>query len=308
MSADENHHSHSITDHQPDKVHSSKRKDKKPKKDKKKKDGAEAEEPEVPIADRAKAESSLPDEVPEEKPKKSKKSKKQKGDGLDTEVIVEENAMESTEKVKKRKSKEKGKEKEKAACDQEKTDEEKTFKKEKKKKRKRETTGDDAEDVEPPKKRSKNKTGFPDPEEDSTLSEQAQRGSSLPLCRSVDNADASPALSYAFIQFRRPKKWKFQKARQNWLIRNFWSDKSVPETHVPLVLKYLSNVQGGVRENLIKTCNSIITSKPPISEDTQTEQQKGDQEKDTTKLPDQDQETKRKRATELLHVLQQPST
>ncbi|KAG7097174.1 hypothetical protein E1B28_004549 [Marasmius oreades] len=81
-----------------------------------------------------------------------------------------------------------------------------------------------------PKKKSK-KLDFLDPREDLTLSEQAQK-----------------ALSYAYTQFQHPKKWKFHKARQNWLIRNFWSDNTIPDVHVPLVLRYFANIQGGARE------------------------------------------------------------
>ncbi|CAK5276042.1 unnamed protein product [Mycena citricolor] len=111
-------------------------------------------------------------------------------------------------------------------------------------------------EAEPAKKKSKkNKTGFPDPEEDSALSEQA-----------------SKALSYAFYRFRKPSKWKFSKAKQNWLTRNFWSESAIPESHVPLVTKYLSNVQGGVRENLLKNCQSILSpaSEPPAETETKT--------------------------------------
>ena len=63
----------------------------------------------------------------------------------------------------------------------------------------------------------------------------------------------------------RPSRWKFNKARQNWLIRNVWSSEAVslfsldvwfddkmlyqvPEIYFPLVLRYLANVQGGCRE------------------------------------------------------------
>ncbi|KAF9028469.1 hypothetical protein BDZ89DRAFT_1066117, partial [Hymenopellis radicata] len=111
------------------------------------------------------------------------------------------------------------------------------------KKRKRDADADDAtlSTESAKKKKHKNKTGLLDPSEDSSLSEQAQK-----------------ALSYAFTQFRHPKRWKFQKARQNWLIRNAWSAESVPDAHMPLVLKYVANVQGGVRENLIKTCQSYL--------------------------------------------------
>ncbi|KAG7448995.1 uncharacterized protein BT62DRAFT_656456 [Guyanagaster necrorhizus] len=100
----------------------------------------------------------------------------------------------------------------------------------------------DEAELQPKKKKHKNRTGFPDPSEDSLLSEQARR-----------------ALEYAFTQFHRPKHWKFHKARQNWLLRNIWSPTAVPDPHLPLVAKYLAGVQGRARENLVNTCRSHVT-------------------------------------------------
>ncbi|THH17616.1 hypothetical protein EW146_g3232 [Bondarzewia mesenterica] len=93
------------------------------------------------------------------------------------------------------------------------------------------------------KRRKSGLTGLPDPEEDESLSEQAQK-----------------ALTYAFIQFAHPSKWKFNKARQNWLLRNMWSEEMVPDVYMTLITRYLTNVQGGVRENLIKTCQNHLAS------------------------------------------------
>ncbi|KAF9008737.1 hypothetical protein BDQ17DRAFT_1348836 [Cyathus striatus] len=124
-------------------------------------------------------------------------------------------------------------------------------KEEKRKKRKRvaEAEKETKEKEEPvaKKRKHRNKTGLPDPEEDESLTEQSQK-----------------ALSYAFLQFYRPKKWKFNKARQNWIIRNLWSVEAVPDVYQPLILKYMSHVQGGVRENLIKTCRSILDEQKPV--------------------------------------------
>lgn len=38
------------------------------------------------------------------------------------------------------------------------------------------------------------------------------------------------ALDYAFTQFEEPDNWKFNKARQNWIIRNVWSEEAVCAT------------------------------------------------------------------------------
>lgn len=122
-----------------------------------------------------------------------------------------------------------------------------------KKKKKKSSTPEPLEDAgakqpkanDEPKKKKKEKRAkdldLSDPAKDDSLSEQA-----------------SKALSYAYLQFSQPATWKFNKARQNWLIRNIWSEKAIPEAHVPLVLKYLTGVKGGVREALIKSCQDII--------------------------------------------------
>ncbi|TFK56100.1 hypothetical protein OE88DRAFT_1652705 [Heliocybe sulcata] len=96
------------------------------------------------------------------------------------------------------------------------------------------------------RKRSKNHTTYPDPAEDGSPSEQA-----------------SKALGYARSQFSDPETWKFNKARQNWLIRNVWSIESVPDAYMPLVAHYLSKVQGGVRENLLEVCSKTLTAAGP---------------------------------------------
>jgi hypothetical protein len=75
-----------------------------------------------------------------------------------------------------------------------------------------------------------NKTGFPDPNEDAALSDQARKGVHFPLNvpSETNNQTVLPlALAYAFAQFHRPSKWKFHKARQNWIIRNVLSGESV---------------------------------------------------------------------------------
>ncbi|KAJ3856926.1 hypothetical protein EV368DRAFT_78219 [Lentinula lateritia] len=134
-------------------------------------------------------------------------------------------------------------------------------------KRKREETGNaDTEDMqgeESKKKKSKNITGFPDPVEEALLSDQARL-----------------ALTYAFKQFHKPSKWKFMKSRQNWIIRNWATDNvgksspnflKIPDSQMPLVLRYLSNVKGNIREHLMRTCESIISTEDPAHTSVVTE-------------------------------------
>ncbi|KIJ19995.1 hypothetical protein PAXINDRAFT_7259 [Paxillus involutus ATCC 200175] len=84
---------------------------------------------------------------------------------------------------------------------------------------------------------------FPDPLKDESLAEQSRK-----------------ALSYAYQRFLDPESWKFNKARQNWLIRNVWSENAIPEIYVPLLTKYLADIKGSAREKLIGSCNSKISS------------------------------------------------
>ncbi|KAN0097653.1 hypothetical protein V8E55_002099 [Tylopilus felleus] len=54
-----------------------------------------------------------------------------------------------------------------------------------------------------------NRVSYPDPAVDESLSEQSRR-----------------ALSYAYERCRGFETWKFNKARQNWLLRHVWSELS----------------------------------------------------------------------------------
>ncbi|THH33824.1 hypothetical protein EUX98_g370 [Antrodiella citrinella] len=153
----------------------------------------------------------------------------------------------------------------------------------------------DAKPKKSKKKRSKD-SPYPDPADDATLSEQS-----------------SKALSYAYTQAVDPSSWKFNKARQNWLLRNYWSEQAIPDEYLPLVNVYLSKVQGGVRENLLKTCRDTMSSgiadipieKPVVTANGES----GEATKDAAvaSTPPVD-EVKRKRAQDLLLVLASEQT
>ncbi|KAL1946701.1 hypothetical protein VTO73DRAFT_14805 [Trametes versicolor] len=163
--------------------------------------------------------------------------------------------------------------------------------------------GDAASSSKPQKKRKRRSaSGFPDPTVDEALSEQAQK-----------------ALDYAFTQFEEPDKWKFNKARQNWIIRNVWSEEAIPQTYLPLASKYLQGVQGGAREALVKSCRDAIeapqpTAEPAAAEESkvarvESESAKDSHTKRTVKFEvpatpsNTVNDTKRKRATDLLALL-----
>ena len=90
------------------------------------------------------------------------------------------------------------------------------------------------------KRRKESKSGLPDPEKDEELSEQAKKGTLFP-CRLGHgyqlNARNSLALSYAYLQAEEPSSWKFNKARQNWLLRNIWSEESVSRSLIFHILR-----------------------------------------------------------------------
>ncbi|KAL1676464.1 hypothetical protein EV122DRAFT_216378 [Schizophyllum commune] len=87
----------------------------------------------------------------------------------------------------------------------------------------------------------KPKKKYPHPAKDESLSEQAVK-----------------ALSYAYTYHKHRDVWKFSKAHQNWLIRHCWSTTEIPDDYIPLLKKYLKNLQGGARERLLETCQSIL--------------------------------------------------
>jgi len=96
------------------------------------------------------------------------------------------------------------------------------------------------------RKRKKSKKSIhPDPSDDSDLTEQSQK-----------------SLFYVYSQSTSPETWKFNKDRQNWIIRNIWTSK-VPEKYVSMVVEHLSKVQGQVRETLIESCKTVISGSDP---------------------------------------------
>ncbi|TFK76163.1 hypothetical protein BDN72DRAFT_954670 [Pluteus cervinus] len=178
-------------------------------------------------------------------------------------------------------------------------------KKKKEKKPKPDLTDSTATSTSKPKKKSSkrksNTTGFLDPEDDTQLSEQARK-----------------ALSYAFLQHHSPSEWKFNKARQNWLVRNVFNIDLVPDSHLPLVLKYLTDVKGGTRSKLIQTCRDLISEakattpapalqQEPSAQDDQPKSILKPALKQSREEADA-REAKRSRAEKLLPMLESTST
>jgi hypothetical protein len=106
-------------------------------------------------------------------------------------------------------------------------DETPTKKKKKFKRTSKDAVAEVPEEGGEPKKRQKS-SKYPNPAEDSELSDQAQKGGTrttpeymiLPLTLHT-------ALGYANSFVNDKATWKFNKAMQNWLVRNFWSETLV---------------------------------------------------------------------------------
>lgn len=72
--------------------------------------------------------------------------------------------------------------------------------------------------------------------------------------RSTDTAELIPAIGYCqqYAKSHGPdadpdSKWKFNKAKQIWLVRHLWDDTEVPDEYVDVIVAYLKTVQGGGR-------------------------------------------------------------
>lgn len=118
-----------------------------------------------------------------------------------------------------------------------------------KKKRKAEEQSEEIPDSKPFKKKKGHRPpDLPstDPSVDESLSDQSRK-----------------ALSYAYARFEDPPNWKFNKAKQIWLIKRLWSEEMIPEKYFALVTKYLADVKGGIRDNLIQMCNSVVATETP---------------------------------------------
>ncbi|KIJ70353.1 hypothetical protein HYDPIDRAFT_23468 [Hydnomerulius pinastri MD-312] len=150
--------------------------------------------------------------------------------------------------------------------------------KEKKKKRKHQTIDEEEvetsapepqEDAPPPEEKKSKKRKKSRKENLETTLEQVPEVTQTKKKTRCDHTDPSQdksladqnlkALSFAYERFQNPESWKFNKARQNWLIRNIWSDQAIPEKYLHLATMYLADIKGGVRQKLIDTCNSKIT-------------------------------------------------
>ncbi|KAJ1311385.1 hypothetical protein OPQ81_009878 [Rhizoctonia solani] len=92
---------------------------------------------------------------------------------------------------------------------------------------------------------------YTNPLTDETLSDFAQRGLAYAY-------QYSQHISLTSESERAAKRaWKFNKARQNWILRNITDPNIIPDSYLTISLIYVSSMQGGARDELKKTCKSI---------------------------------------------------
>ncbi|KAF8707909.1 hypothetical protein RHS03_03922, partial [Rhizoctonia solani] len=106
-----------------------------------------------------------------------------------------------------------------------------------------------------PKDKSKASAHVPipytNPLTDESLSDFAQRG----LAYAYQYAQHVSLSSESERAAKQP--WKFNKARQNWILRNVIEPATIPDSYLPISLIYVQNIQGGARNELKKTCKVI---------------------------------------------------
>ncbi|KDQ17201.1 hypothetical protein BOTBODRAFT_53355 [Botryobasidium botryosum FD-172 SS1] len=103
------------------------------------------------------------------------------------------------------------------------------------------------------KKHKKNKKGgseYPNPEKDESLSEQGRKALSYVISYDASREDPSSGI------------WKFNKARQNWIMRNICDANAVPDSYFQYALKYVQSIQGGARKSLVNHCQTILAPPP----------------------------------------------
>ncbi|EJD53881.1 hypothetical protein AURDEDRAFT_180269 [Auricularia subglabra TFB-10046 SS5] len=126
--------------------------------------------------------------------------------------------------------------------------------KKKKKKRQKDKAADE-EDL-PGKESAKASKKYPDPAKDKTLSERSQKG-----------------LAYAY-SYATSSDWKFNKARQNWLMKHAYDSAMIPDEYLRMVFHYLKSIKGQALEHLRKTCQTAIdwptNQEPPDAETSAT--------------------------------------
>ncbi|CCG81281.1 Putative uncharacterized protein [Taphrina deformans PYCC 5710] len=77
-----------------------------------------------------------------------------------------------------------------------------------------------------------------------------------------DEADSkaaqTAALEYLSLYCAARSEWKFSKPKQNYLLKNTYSDEMIPDDRFTNLLTYLHGLQGGARERCLETAEGLI--------------------------------------------------
>ncbi|OMH86092.1 hypothetical protein AX774_g321 [Zancudomyces culisetae] len=78
---------------------------------------------------------------------------------------------------------------------------------------------------------------------------------------SLDDASGSHKASLRYLlQWKNSKEqWKFQKARQNWLLRHLYDSEKVPVVVFDILVEYLGSIKGNQRVVILEQANKLCT-------------------------------------------------
>ncbi|KAJ6655964.1 hypothetical protein lerEdw1_004549 [Lerista edwardsae] len=66
------------------------------------------------------------------------------------------------------------------------------------------------------------------------------------------------ALEYLTRWSENPKEWKFQKARQTWLLLHMYDQDKVPDEYFSVLLRYLEGLQGSARTVTVQKAEAFM--------------------------------------------------
>ncbi|QRV76484.1 hypothetical protein RhiJN_04499 [Ceratobasidium sp. AG-Ba] len=148
---------------------------------------------------------------------------------------------------------------------------------------------------------------YTNPLTDTSLPELSRRG----LAYAYQYAQHISLPSDAARRAQQP--WKFNKGRQNWIIRNVTEPSVIPDGYLALAMVYIESIMGGARDALRKTCKTTKKrAKAAAKEQVEAAQPKATEPEGSSapkqvafapaERPILDEE-KRKRAKKILRVL-----
>ncbi|XP_043944856.1 uncharacterized protein C7orf50 homolog [Protopterus annectens] len=69
---------------------------------------------------------------------------------------------------------------------------------------------------------------------------------------------AELSLEYLMRWSRNRSEWKFQKARQTWLLQHMYDTDKVPDEYFPVLLEYLEGLRGHARNTTVQKAEEIM--------------------------------------------------